>query len=256
MPSIREWVEVLFVPMFYVFAVLVVMTVIAFSSRTSGLRRRRYTLVVAAAATYMVSTPFLPNILLRHLEDIYRRPPLSGVVHGKNLIVVLSGGQMQVTCDGWDLKLGEDGCVSTHAGVRLWRRIGGILLFSGAPTPDHADSDAARMARVAGRMGVPAADIRVEPNSCDTHQNIQFSRRRIRRFGGSVWLVTTASHMMRSIAVARRLGLRMIPYPCFYQSDGRVTVSSWMPSNQAPVVLEEVLHEWVGLWYYRLRGWA
>ncbi len=256
MPSIREWAEVLFVPMVYVFAVLVAMTVVAFVRGTSGLRPWRYVLLVGAAATYLVNTPFLPNLLLRHLEHMYKRPSLSGVVHGKNLIVVLSGGWVRVKRHGWDPKLGEVGWESTDAGVRLWRRIGGILLFSGAPTPDNADSDAAKMARLAQRMGVPAADIRTEPDSLDTHQNIQFSRRRIRRFHGSVWLVTAAFHMMRSMAVARRFGLRMIPYPCFYRSDGRVTVYSWMPSNKAPLVLEDVLHEWVGLWYYRLRGWA
>ncbi|MHB8346121.1 MAG: YdcF family protein [Acidiferrobacterales bacterium] len=256
MPSIRELAEFLFVPLFYVFVVLIAMTVAAFRRGAGGLRRWRFVLAAAAVATYVVSTPLLPNLLLRHLEDAYKPPSLAGAVHGKNLIMILSGGWLRVTRHGWYPELGEDGWESTYAGVQLWHRIGGIILFSGAPTPDNADSGAAEMARVAMRMGVPAADIRIEPDSLDTHQNIQFSRRRIRQFQGSAWLVTTAYHMMRSIAVARRLGLRMIPYPCFYRSDERVTAYSWMPSNNAPVILEVVLHEWVGYWYYRLRGWA
>ncbi len=256
MPSIRDWAQILFVPMFYVIAALTVMAIVGIVRRTSGLRPWRYILAAAAVAAYLVDTPFLPNILLRRLENHYRRPSLQGVVHGKNLIVVLSGGWLRVTRHGWDPELGEAGWVSTDAGIRLWRHIGGILLFSGAPTPDDADSDAAKMARVARREGVPAADIRIEPNSLDTHQNIQFSRRQIRRFHGSVWLVTTAFHMMRSMAVARRFGLRMIPYPCYRRSDAHANVYSWMPNNKAPVILEDVLHEWVGLWYYRLRGWA
>ncbi|MHB8257519.1 MAG: YdcF family protein [Acidiferrobacterales bacterium] len=256
MPSIRDLSEMLFVPLFYVCAVLIVMALAAFRSRAGGLRRWRYVLVAAAAATYLVSTPFLSNLLLQQLEDAYSPPSLTGVVQGKNLIVVLSGGWLRVTRHGWFPELGEAGWESTYAGVRLWRRIGGIMLFSGASTPDSSGSGAAEMARVAKLMGVPDTDIRIEPDSLDTHQNIQFSRRRIRRFHGSVWLVTTAFHMMRTMAVVHRLGLRMIPYPCFYRSDQRLTVYSWMPSNNAPVVLEDVLHEWVGLWYYRLRGWA
>ncbi len=257
MPSIREYAEVLFVPLFYVLVVVVAMAVVAFWSRTSGLRRWRYVLVLVAMVTYVISTPFLPNLLLRQLEDYYSQPALGGAIHGKNLIVVLaSGGWLRVTRDGWTPELGEAGWVSTETGVQLWGRIGGTILFSGAPTPDSTDSDAARMARIAERMGVPADDIRIEPDSLDTHQNIQFSRQRIRRFHGPVWLVTTASHMMRSEAVARKFGLHMIPYPCFYRSDQHATVYSWIPSNNSPLVLERVLHEWIGLWYYRLRGWA
>ncbi len=244
-------------PLFYVVTVLAVMTVVAFRTKTAGLRRWRYILVVATVATYAVSTPFFPNLLLQHLEAAYKPPALTGVAHGKNLIIVPeSGGWLREIRYGWVVELGDAGWESTYAGVRLWDRIGGILVFAGASTPDDSDSAAAKMARVAKHMGVPAADIRVEPDSADTHQNIQFFRRRISRFHGSVWLVTTASLMMRSMAVVRRLGLRVIPYPCFYRSDERVTVYSWLPSNNASVVLGRVLHEWVGLLYYRLRGWA
>ncbi|MHB8257518.1 MAG: YdcF family protein [Acidiferrobacterales bacterium] len=79
---------------------------------------------------------------------------------------------LRVTRNGRIPELGEAGWESTDTGVQLWDRIGGTILFSGAPTPDSTDSDAARMVRIAERTGVPAADIHIEPDSLDTHQNI------------------------------------------------------------------------------------
>ena len=257
MPSIREFAELLFVPLFYVLVVFCGLAAVGFLSRDSLLRRWRYAFILAAVITYAVSTPFFPNLLLRNIESTYKKPHIpAAVVHGKSLIIVLSAGWPRVTKHGWDPKIGESGWESTYAAVLLWDRVGGTLRFVGSPTPDNVDSAANEMALVAEHLGVPSAHIEIERDSLDTHQNIQFSSREIRRHQGPVWLVTTASHMPRAMAVAHRLGLSIIPYPCFYRADGRVTVYSWLPSNKSPLILEKVLHEWVGLLYYRLRGWA
>ncbi len=256
MPSIREFAEVFFVPLFYVLIVFGGLSLVSFWVRDATLHRWRYAFVVATLLTYAVSTPFLPNLLLRSIESTYKPAELTQTKRGNNLIVVLSAGWLRVTRRGWDQKLGESGWESTYAAVQLWDRIGGTLRFTGAPTPDNADSAAAEMARVAEQMGVPAANVQIEPDSLDTHQNIQFSRKEIRGHQGPVWLVTTALHLPRAVAVARRLNLSVIPYPCFYQADARESPYLWLPSNDAPRVLEDVLHEWIGNLYYRLRGWA
>jgi uncharacterized SAM-binding protein YcdF (DUF218 family) len=52
------------------------------------------------------------------------------------------------------------------------------------------------------------------------------------------------------------MGLAVLPYPCDYHAERRLHWRMWLPSNDAYGAFEEVLHEWVGLIWYRLRGWA
>ena len=103
---------------------------------------------------------------------------------------------------------------------------------------------------------MPATAINVEPASLNTYENIQFSKSLLDRNGAEVWLVTSALHMPRAMAVARKMGVPAVAYPCDFRAEERPHWRLWLPSNAGPAMLEEALHEWLGLLYYRLRGWA
>ena len=142
--------------------------------------------------------------------------------------------------------------------VELWRRAGGTLLFSGAPTPDFTDSMAHEMARTAVALGVPRAAILVEPRSANTYENLLFSRKILREKGmlsGTVVLVVSAFQMPRAVAVARKLDLPVQPYPCDFRSNPQTRWQDWIPSNDGAGDFEAVLHELLGLAGYRWRGW-
>ena len=65
--------------------------------------------------------------------------------------------------------------------------------------------------------------------------------------GGEGALAWTARH---------HVGVPAVAYPCDFHAEERPGWRLWLPSNAGPAMLEEALHEWLGLLYYRLRGWA
>ncbi len=72
-------------------------------------------------------------------------------------------------------------------------------------------------------------------------------------------LVTSASHMPRSLAVFRKAGVNTIPVPCNYTSSlNRVGGRYWLhlPHVQGFESFNGWLHEIVGYWVYRWRGWV
>ena len=72
-----------------------------------------------------------------------------------------------------------------------------------------------------------------------------------------VLLVTSASHMPRSVAVFRKQGLEIIPSPTDVQVVARpFTLIQILPGLGALEYSNTALKEWFGLMTYRLRGWA
>ncbi len=225
---------------------------------TRGLRRWRYLFVGLFIWAYVVGAPVFGNAITYRLEQRYEpRPVVNADRHPDNLILVLTGGWSRWDGKHSDLKISEDGWERLDAGIKLWQQIGGTILIVGAPAPDGSENSiAAVMALAARDRGVPASALLVEPKSRDTHENFVFSLTTLQAHGDHLWLVTSAIHMARAMAVAHRLGLHPIPYPCFYIASVGVHFVQWLPANDGPIAFQNAMHEWLGILFYRLRGWA
>ncbi len=240
--------------------VFVGLACIAFYARRhvdSRLHRWRNVLAALAAGFYVLSMPVVPAILETWLESRHSVPHVGAASRSDdNVVIVLTAGWLRRTADGYEQKLGEAGWERTVAAVLLWQKIGGRLLFTGAPTPDGRDSAAAAMARLARALGVPPESLVVEPAALNTRENLLFSGRMLGDRPGRLWLVTSALHMPRSVLAAEGLGLRVTPYPCDFRANGRIGWTMLIPGNLAKPALERALHELVGIAVYRLRGWS
>lgn len=240
--------------------IVVLVTLMILSQRAplaTTLRRWRFVLPLAALGVYLVSAPVVSNAMVRWIETRYPVPAqIETGVSGPFVILVLTAGWLRTTENGYESKLSEAGWERTYTAVQLWKRRGGTLIFSGAPTPDGSDSAAAGMARVAQQLGVPATQIKVEPASLSTHENFLFSKPLLDRHKGEVWLVTSALHMPRAMAVAKILGIAAHAYPCDFHAEERLNWRLWLPGNAGPAMLEEALHELLGILQYRVSGWA
>jgi uncharacterized SAM-binding protein YcdF (DUF218 family) len=223
-----------------------------------GTRWSRWRVAWSALAVffYVLNVPVLPTLMENRLERLYSAPAIAESDRSEgNVVLVLTGGWLRTTQDGYEQKIGEAGWERTVAGVALWRRVGGRLLITGAPKPDGSDSAAAAMGRVAEALGVPHGRIVIEPASLNTYENLLFSRRLMGPVSGRTWLVTSAVHMPRSVATARAIGLDVIPYPCDFRADERIDWAMFMPTGSAAYAFEADLHELVGMAVYRLKGW-
>jgi uncharacterized SAM-binding protein YcdF (DUF218 family) len=105
-------------------------------------------------------------------------------------------------------------------------------------------------------LGFDAARVVFEAQSRNTWENAIYSRDLVHPRAGEVWLlVTSAMHMPRSVGAFRAAGWQVTAYPVDYQT----TVTSAGLSFSVAGGVSELsagLHEWLGLVYYRLRGWS
>jgi len=103
--------------------------------------------------------------------------------------------------------------------------------------------------------GVPAERVWTEERSTSTHENAAFTAELLAKKGiRRIALVTEAYHMLRAERCFRQQGLDVVPAPCRFEGlEG--TGGAILPEADAIHWNNLVLHEWVGLLWYRLRGW-
>jgi uncharacterized SAM-binding protein YcdF (DUF218 family) len=145
----------------------------------------------------------------------------------------------------------------TEAVALLRRHPEARLVFtggSGSLVPGAlSEADVAR--RLWLDLGVPAERMTFESASRNTHENAVNTLRLVRQAPGETWLlVTSASHMPRSMGVFRKAGWRIAAWPVNYRTGHGW--ASWVETS-FPVRLQEFewgTREWVGLVAYWLMG--
>jgi uncharacterized SAM-binding protein YcdF (DUF218 family) len=155
------------------------------------------------------------------------------------VIVVLCGGCRSTGT------LNEATCVRVEHGVDLWRcGLAPVLVLSGGRRTPHRPSCAPRMKVLAERLGVPAAQMIVEDRSSRTTENAREVAQLLHDLHvSSVLLVTSPVHMRRAKLCFEKQGLAVSCAP----TPGR---------TQGARFAREVLHEYIGLAYYRAQGWV
>ena len=104
-------------------------------------------------------------------------------------------------------------------------------------------------------LGVDPARIVTEGASRNTVENAVFTRDIVHPAPGQTWLlVTSASHMPRSVGIFRRAGWPVTPWPVGYKSGRSMEVQYTRQFGDKIAQLDWAVHEWVGLVAYRLLG--
>jgi uncharacterized SAM-binding protein YcdF (DUF218 family) len=245
-------VDLLLPGAFYLAVGLAALAVHAVARRPAwASRRMRVALVLAALWSWILSAPGFANLAIAPLEGP-RDARAHAVPDERTLIVVLASGNLYARSGVPMPRLDASGWQRLDAGITLWRRTGGKLLFTGGPV--EGQSLAERMRDFALQAGVPREAIEVTPRSTNTHEDLALSRERIAPHSGRAWLVTSALHMPRALAVARKLGLDMKPHPTDFRQLAAPTWRAWFPDDGGPALWAAVIHEWVGHAYYRALG--
>ena len=68
-------------------------------------------------------------------------------------------------------------------------------------------------------------------------------------------LATAPTHMGRSLATFRALGIAAVPSASRLRTDQRVPRSLW-PDRESLVISDNAVYDCVGWLHYRLRGWS
>lgn len=251
-------VELLIASPLHLLVLLIILCVVAFRAPpASRLRRWRVPLAVLLAWAWVTMTPALAHMLATQLERAYSYPDTASMVtEGREpLIIVLASGDRFNHAIPDSRQLDQGGLRRVIAAVDLSRETGGQLLMVGSGYRGERHPLAERMAQLARDLGVAPVDVRAVPGSLNTYENLEQLDPRLLE-GRQVFLVTSAFHLPRAVAVARKQQLDVIPVPCDYRAKPEVTWRAWLPQNGAWQLLKIVLHERVGLLYYKIRGWA
>lgn len=224
-------------------------------SRLRWSRSSFYTLLLAVGWLYLCSTALFANFLMGTLERGF--VPRAMSVIGKADAIVLLGGAMR-----GDTHMGTLPDLNQHAD----RLVHAVALYKAGKAPvviltgggfEGARPEAQQMKDILVVMGVPAQHILLEIQSRDTHDNAVYTAQLLKASGmHRILLVTSAYHMRRSLALFAAQGLEVVPAPTDYQQlVAKQVLPDWLPVASNLSQSTYALHEIVGFWVYRWRGW-
>ena len=99
-----------------------------------------------------------------------------------------------------------------------------------------------------------AGEVWLEDKSKTTGENALFSQKLLEQKNvDTVYLVTQAWHMPRSIDAFEKTGLKVIPAPTAFEGEKSFNTMDLLPSADAINVTRLALHEMVGAIWYRVR---
>jgi uncharacterized SAM-binding protein YcdF (DUF218 family) len=220
---------------------------------------RRFLVVVAAL--YLIASVYAaPYAVAAWLARPYHRFEKPDVPPGTLALIVLGAGDEVV--GGWDNHLTIPNAVGASRVLEAWRVYGiahpaWVITSGGLPYPeDESEPSGTEMRRMLVDLGVPGNRIVAESTSRDTHENAVKSGAIARDLhADAVVLVTSAVHMARSVHAMRAAGWNPVP---------AIAPDSWfearwrdwlLPSTHGLSFSGDVVHELIGIPYYRLRGW-
>ncbi len=223
-----------------------------------ALRRWRHLFALFFIWCWLCCLPGSSNLMFQALEGPpppLNSPPPEKPAQPNTTIIVLGSGELFKGKATVAPRLDENGWERLHAGVKLWKQTGGKIIFTGGPTDMPHPSLAGQMGDIAQEMGVPASAIGLALGSQNTYEDLLRAQALITP-GSEVWLVTSAIHMPRCLAVSRKLGIEAKPYRVDYRQIRELSLATWLPNNDGPSRFQITTHEWLGLLYYRYKGWA
>lgn len=218
-------------------------------SRRSGYR------LMGVAIVLLVVVMVLPigAWLLAPLENRFPRPdPMPETVTG---IIVLGGGQdARLTID-------RDAVTVNGAAERMIEGVGlmarypdaDVYFTGGLGLPGMTEADVARA--FFAMMGADMNRIRFEMGARNTHENAVLLYDLVKPEPDQIWLlVTSASHMTRSVASFRKAGWQITAFPVDYQTPQAADWRIGFSLSGHLRGLDTALREYVGLIAYWALG--
>ena len=190
------------------------------------------------------------------LEERFTRPttPPSDVTG----IIVLGGAVEQALTEAHGIPALNGAAERMTEAVALARRHpearvvftgGSSAIIPGGPT----EAETAR--QFFADLGVPPERLVFEDESRNTHENAVLTHQLVQPADDQTWLlITSASHMPRSMGCFRAAGWRITPWPVNYTTSRDPSLWWYGPFPSRLNQAEWALREWVGLVVYRVLG--
>ena len=178
-------------------------------------RAGKYLATAGALLLLLFGYGFVSNRMLGSLERQYQPVADAREAAGRvRWVVVLGGGSSSDQSLPEGARLSEASLVRLVEGVRLQRQLPESRLLLSGGSVFGSDPDAETMRALAVGLGVDPAALVLDTVSPDTETQAEVVRAQL----GSeeFFLVTSASHMRRSVALFKKVGTNPIPAPTHF----------------------------------------
>lgn len=201
----------------------------------------------------LMSTGLIPQTLLHYLE--YQYPRVEAIDPSVHWVVVLGGGQYEQSTGPANHVLKQASQIRLIEGVRLYHQLPKArLLLSGGSQKARVVTEAEHMASMVSWLGIDAREVALEKRSKNTMDEANYIGHWVKK--EPFYLVTSASHMRRAMALCQRQGLNPIAAPIDYQY--QIEEHDWtklfIPNATHLMQSTALLYETLGFWWARLLG--
>lgn len=235
--------------------------ILVFAALAGGFFGLRRVAMVAAALSFAVlflsGWTTMGALLLKPLEERFKRPAaMPESVAG----VILLGGSFEGGVNrvrgGYELNSSADRVVETAVLAERYPQARIVVTGGSGSLLLEGEGDAATAARLFPRLGFARERLILEREARDTFENAVLTRRLVDPKPGEVWLlVTSAFHMPRSMALFRKAGFDVTPWPADYRTAGDEGFGFARDNPLDGLQMTSLaIREWAGLIAYYLTG--
>ena len=197
------------------------------------------------------TAPF-SDFLMRGLESEFYMPKK---VKG-DVLILLGGGIIDKVPDFSGYGIPTDRMIGRIVtAVRLQKNLNIPIIVSSGKASKNRNSAALIAKRFLIDLGVQEDQIVIEEKSRDTYENAKYIREICSRndYKNPI-LITSASHMKRSLLSFKKVGIDVMPYPANFQSKSinEYGWHSYLPRSSSLGKTSLAFHEYLGLFFYKL----
>ena len=217
-------------------------------------------MIAVVLGYWFVSTPFGSSLFIRPLVRGFHSiedPRQAGKV---DAIVVLGGGIRDIRARSETLAYPyESTTLRVLEGARLFRLFGGeplVVASGGFSARGNRVSEATVIVDALRRLGIPDDHILIEEKSRTTRDQAFYVTRALQARGIHRYvLVTSPTHMARSVAVFRAQGGEPVPSIAALLPESTRKRRFFVPNEDSLEISDAAVYDYAGSVYYWARGW-
>lgn len=211
-------------------------------------------LLTGVVILYLFSFSPFAQLMLWPLERPYPTISESALQKKIKWVVVLGGGsRLNPSLTATD-QLDDSSLRRLLEGIRLCRHLPKARLILSGGNNQGKTPVARIMREVALNFGLPPSRLILEESSWDTSDEARLLKKRLGQ--DPFYLVTSAGHMPRSMAMFKKVGTQPIAAPTDFQAVWEpLTATDFFPRASALMNTERAFYEYLGLLWGWVRGY-
>ncbi len=213
----------------------------------------------------LASNSWVSTWLVRSLE--WQNLPPESYPNAEAIVVLGGAIRPQAPPRPW-IDVAEAGDRPLHAARLYLQGKAPLIVLSGGRIDwkEGGPPESMDMAKLVQAMGVPTSALIEDSTSLNTYENAVNVKQILDQRGiNRVLLVTSATHMPRSLRIFQKQGIEAIAAPTDFavvegrfselNSSTQATVLNLLPDSENLQATSRVLKEYIGIVIYWLRGW-